>query len=194
MNNPKEPQIDDNNTRQDKERPKFKKYRKIPLTTILSAVSILLVLTLIVFFVLFSAKFSKQNRALRNGIERLYEEVETIRENVTTLSSENGQEKHIIDLTSTGYQKIGDGFYTEGLSMESHLTGVRISGRIVNYHMVTYSNIRFRLTIASSNNVFFVDRILPGSSRYFEVYIPDIDIRGTNYGYIQCIDRWMGHY
>lgn len=98
-----------------------------------------------------------------------------------------------VDLTVPNIQNIGDGFYVSQLSVEPHLTGVVIKGRVVNATSLNHSTASFIVTVAARSNTFTVNRITSGRSTRFEVYVPDVSLEETKSGTIKFERSMVGY-
>lgn len=97
-----------------------------------------------------------------------------------------------INLTEKGWQELNYGLRIADISVTEHLTGVIVKGRIINTLSVNQSIIKFSMNIGSRNKIFEVtDDIKPGCSAPFEVYIPDVPIKQSNYASIKCISSYI---
>jgi hypothetical protein len=101
--------------------------------------------------------------------------------------------KGAIDFTSTGLQEIGNGFYVVSLSIDQHLTGVMIKGRILNGTSLLHQQAQFNLEIAAQTKDITIDSIPPQNAALFEVYVPDVPIDQAHWGKMSYV-RSLIHY
>lgn len=78
--------------------------------------------------------------------------------------------------------------------VEEHLTGVTISGRLLNVSSVTYGNAQFNVSISDKSNMFYIPSIAPGSACDFSVYIPDVPIKDAKYAIIKEGDSTVSYH
>lgn len=76
-----------------------------------------------------------------------------------------------IDLTETSFQNLSDGFKIAVKNVDTHLTGIKIKGSILNTQSVNYENARFTIELASTSKDFVVNKIPQGYASDFEIYI-----------------------
>lgn len=89
-----------------------------------------------------------------------------------------------VDLTSPSIQQIDAEFELAKCDVNTHLNGVKVTGRIINTTSITYVNPNFTITVGESENTFWVSRISPGNSTAFSVHIPNVQVESARYGYI----------
>ena len=77
-----------------------------------------------------------------------------------------------------------------GSSVNPHLTGVKIKGRIINSTALARENIEFEITIAGKTKKFSINRISSGNSTGFEVYVPDVPIDKVNIAKFEKISSY----
>jgi hypothetical protein len=90
-----------------------------------------------------------------------------------------------VDLTNSNIQGIGNGFYVAKLSVEQHLTGVKVKGRVINSMSLIHESVEFQIKIAGQAKDFTVNRIPAGGSAIFEVYVPDVPVARTKFAVIK---------
>jgi hypothetical protein len=96
-------------------------------------------------------------------------------------------EKGLVDFTSSSVQDIGDGYFVVNLDMDRHLTGIKLSGRIINTLSVRRRNCTFEISMGRQEKEFTINIISPGNSTIFSVYIPDIKPESAHFGKIKSI-------
>jgi len=99
-----------------------------------------------------------------------------------------------INLKIPSFQKIDDIFYVAKLSVESHLTGIKINGVMINSTALEQKDIKFKISINDNTTEFTVDKISAGSGKKFEVVIPNIPIEKASEAQIQCLASSMSYY
>lgn len=90
-----------------------------------------------------------------------------------------------IDLTTSSLQDIGDGFFTSIESVNPHLTGVKVSGTMINSSSLDHFQAKFKITIGDQMQEFTIDEIPSSYSIKFKVYIPNVPKDKTSYGKIE---------
>ncbi len=99
--------------------------------------------------------------------------------------------KGSVDFSNPNLQDIGDGFMVGKLSVQQHLTGVKVKGRMVNHTALRQENIKLKITIGGYTKEFTINRISSGNSTSFEVYVPNVPIEKTQYGTIRYIESMV---
>ena len=79
-----------------------------------------------------------------------------------------------VDLTRTGWQPIGKGFYLVDPGVEPTDKGVRIHGKIINATSVVHENLLFTARLAKSAAAISLPRAAPGVALPFEVTVPGV--------------------
>ena len=93
----------------------------------------------------------------------------------------------------SGIQEINNTFLVAELSLEPHLTGIKVKGRIVNSSSLSHENVKFKITVSKQSQEFTLNRVSPGSSTSFEVYVPDVPIKDTRSGEIEYIESMVSY-
>jgi hypothetical protein len=76
-----------------------------------------------------------------------------------------------VDLSFLSAQEISGGYALVPLSVVRESTGVRVRGVVVNEKSIAV-DVRFRCTLGSSSQSFFVENVIPGKGKDFEVFLP----------------------
>lgn len=113
--------------------------------------------------------------ALNNRVNRLEYQLELI-------------EKNPINLTVPNVQDIDNDYKVTIESVEQHLTGVRVKGRIINSTTLDNEDLSFKIKISNQSQDFYINRISAGNSTGFEVYVPNVPIDQTQYGEIIFVE------
>jgi len=79
-----------------------------------------------------------------------------------------------IDLTRSGWQPIGKGFYLVDPGVEPQDKGVRIHGKIINATSVVHEDLLFTARLAKSAAAISLPRAAPGVALPFEVTVPNV--------------------
>lgn len=103
---------------------------------------------------------------------------------IDLIIQEYSKEK-MVDLSTSDIQDIGNGFSVCKISLEQHLSGVKIRGTIINGTSLNHTMVKFKITVSGQVQYFTVNRINAGSSGKFTVYIPDIPASDTRWGKIE---------
>lgn len=124
--------------------------------------------------------------------ESYYVKITNLEERIDSLKSENDRLKNlihaghaefleykkqstlgsVIDLYSKSMQKIGEGFFIVGLETSTGLTGLKLSGRVINSTSLKHENIRFKMTIGNESGELHVPMVSAGNSTEFKTDIP----------------------
>lgn len=103
--------------------------------------------------------------------------------------------KGFVDLAEPSLQDLGQaGFHVGGLAVEEHLTGMKVSGRMINTQSVDHTNITFELTVGASTKQFTVNRVSSGNSTTFTVYLPDVSKEDARYGRFAYQNSTVSYY
>lgn len=125
-------------------------------------------------------KLSKQQKE----IDSIHEKNNKLKDGLVAYFTEMESKEGAVNLTSDGLQDIGKGFTVGKIELKQHLTGVKVSGIIINSTSLNHNGATFRIKIAKSVQSFTVNEINSGASSPFSAYIPDIKIQETNFGNI----------
>ncbi len=79
-----------------------------------------------------------------------------------------------VNLTIPSVQKIDTVFLVSKLATKKYLTGVKITGIMINSSSLEHNDARFRITINNVSREFAIKKIKPGSSKKFKVDVPDV--------------------
>ena len=132
---------------------------------------------------LFSFLISSCNTKQTNyapEIQTLKTDLENLRSKQTDLETEiillKAQDENFVNISYNGIQDIGDTFSVSNLEATKHLSGLKITGRMVNRDSVTYESLSFQAKVNAHNQVanFSISKISPGSSTTFSFYLPNI--------------------
>jgi hypothetical protein len=89
------------------------------------------------------------------------------------------------DLTRSGWQSIGKGFYLVDVAAYPQGTGVRIKGKIINTTAVVHENLVFRAHIKKSTGTISFARAAPAVAIPFEITLPDVAPADRNRAFIE---------
>jgi hypothetical protein len=103
-------------------------------------------------------------------------------------------EKGAVDFTEPGLQDIGDGFFVIGISVQQHLTGVKVSGRVLNSTSLLHTSVEFQITVGDQSKDFTVASIPSRTAVSFSVYIPDVPVNQTHWGQIKYQRALLNYY
>lgn len=138
-----------------------------------------------------NSEFKKKITEFEDELSRQQKDIDTIHENNKKLKdgllayfTEMENKEGAVNLTSDGLQDIGKGFTVGKIELKQHLTGVKVSGIVINSTSLNHSGVTFRIKIANSVQSFTVNEINSGASSPFSAYIPDIKLEETNFGNI----------
>lgn len=153
------------------------------LAIVLSSVSILLI-----FYILSNAPqeqpdLSAKLEPIKLETQKLQQQYERLESDLSKLQSDFRQVYYdyltrkydnTVDFTTPGVQDIADGFKVVEASQEEHLTGIKFKGRVINAQSIVYENVTFLLSVNGQTRSFTINRISPGNSTGFNVYVPDL--------------------
>jgi hypothetical protein len=89
----------------------------------------------------------------------------------------------LVDLAEPTIQSFDQsGFLVAELAVKEHLTGVKVSGRMINTRTVDHTGISFSLAIGGQSKRFIINRVSAGNSTGFSVYVPDVPKEDARYG------------
>lgn len=138
--------------------------------TIAVVVAMIAAASTITLGALFLSVFANRINSLNDMHDSLRASVDALADAVFVLRLPGS----IVDLTSSSIQRIDNAFLVSDLSMEKHLSGLKVSGRVINVQAVRHTNAQFTLSIDKQKKDFEINMISPGNSTVFSVYIPDI--------------------
>jgi len=149
-----------------------------------------LIVQLIVIFIIFclfyynykiTISIEDKIRSLRNDVEATQRALSVL--NLSIEQIENPE----IDLTIKSFQPISDGFSISITSVDSHLTGVKVKGKVLNQQSTAVTDTEFSIEIGNTSQNFEIKRINSGYAANFDVYIPDVNISFTK----NAIISWL---
>jgi hypothetical protein len=85
-----------------------------------------------------------------------------------------------VDLTVSEFQDIGDDFAVTIETVEPHLSGFKVRGRMLNITSVALLNVKFGIHMGEAYQNFTIDNIRPGHAARFEVYVPNLGVEDTD--------------
>jgi hypothetical protein len=86
-----------------------------------------------------------------------------------------------VDLTKTNFQPLEGGFAIAISGVSSHLSGIKISGEILDTQSVAHEQAKFNVNVGGQENEFRVDRVRPGYAVKFSVYVPDVKAKDARF-------------
>jgi hypothetical protein len=161
----------------------------VKIALILSIVALLIVLAVIPGFNRSVKAVSQQVDDLRQRIEDYRNEIAKTADEIAKIKLDIDYRKRgFLDLSVKSLQELGDGFWLEKVSVEPEMSGIVLKGFIINATPMNQSSIRFDITIGTKNQELIIDRIDPGMSRSFELYVPDVKIEDAGYAKINYVE------
>lgn len=128
-------------------------------------------------------------------IDSLTAKVQTLEKDIETLIQETKDKKRLFNLTVPNIQKIDNIFLAAKLSAEPYSTGLKVTGLIINSTALGQENVKFKITIGEqSKEIPAINSIPPGSSKKFEVYVPDVSIDKATSAQIQYVESSISYY
>lgn len=145
---------------------------------------------------------SKRVHALQEGVHSLESKTSEISESMKEIEERLSTseidilllQEGSIDLTKTIYQPIESGFSIDVQSVSKHLTGVKITGTVLNHSSVVHEQAKFRVSIGSKSNEFIVPRLRAGYAAKFSVYIPDVEVKNARYAKFDWYESLLRYY
>ncbi len=117
------------------------------------------------------------------SIKSLSQRVDTIERKLPNIEKDTGsmkeeikkaKEKMYVNLNIPAVQRIDNDFMVAKLSVSPHMTGVKISGRIINATSLPHEDLKFRITVSDKSTEFNINKLKPAGSKPFNVYIADL--------------------
>lgn len=135
--------------------------------------------------------FYTKMESINNSIYRIEQANATISQDITVLRSMVlfEDKRSMVDLSEKSAQSIEDGFYITNLSIQPHMSGIKITGEIINSRSLEYSGATLKLDIMGSEKSIFINKIKPGFSSRFSTIMLNVDPKNTRYARM-----WMGNY
>jgi len=99
-----------------------------------------------------------------------------------------------ISLDIQGVQKIDNVFLISKIKVKKYLTGVRVTGLMINASSLVQNDARFRITINDVSREFTVKRISPGSSSRFSVDLPNINPAEATEAEVRTLGASVSYY
>ncbi|WP_290524576.1 hypothetical protein [Alcanivorax sp.] len=166
------------------------------LAIAISSVSILLI-----FYILSNAPekqpdLGKKLEAVKLEMQKLQYEYEHLSQELAELDASTRDVRvnyaiqkydETVDFTTPNVQDIDEGFMLVDAEQEEHLTGIKFKGRIINAQSIAHNSAEFRLTVNGSSREFSINRISPGNSTSFSVYVPDLKASEARWAKIKYI-------
>jgi len=137
-----------------------------------------------------ATSISEELTELQSKVASNETEISTIK-----LLRSTGQSKGFVDLAEPTIQDLEQsGFYVVKLAVEEHLTGVKVSGRMINTQSVDHTNITFELTVGGQSKQFTINRVSKGNSTAFSVYLPDVSKEEARYGWFAYLNSTLTYF
>lgn len=125
---------------------------------------------------------------------QLESEIDSLRQRVADLEMQPPPDAPpVIDLTEETLQDIGSGFTVGKLKLSARLTGLELSGVIINRESVTHEQATFSLRVGRQSKEFVVARIPAGGSSRFTVYVPDA-MQSARFGVLSYVRSTVRYY
>jgi type II secretory pathway pseudopilin PulG len=99
-----------------------------------------------------------------------------------------------VNLTIPSVQKIDTVFLVSKLTAKKYLTGVKVSGVMINSSSLEHNDARFRITINDVSREFAISKIKPGSSKKFEVDVPDVAFENLSEAEIKSLASSVSYF
>lgn len=99
-----------------------------------------------------------------------------------------------VNLRIPSVQKIDTVFLVSKLSIKKYLTGVKVTGIMINSSSLEHNDARFRITINEVSREFAVSKIKPGSSKKFSVDVPDVNFEEVTEAEIRSLASSVSYF
>jgi hypothetical protein len=125
-----------------------------------------------------------ENFSIKSDMSNLKKEINRLETNLKYIDDKMNYNFGVktVDLTKPDAQDVGSGFFVCNLDMKEHLSGIKLSGRMINTLSVVHTNVNFSVKLGTQEQDFTINLISPGNSTAFTVYIPDVKSKDTSYG------------
>lgn len=126
---------------------------------------------------------------LRSQVEKLQADLESVKLRIQ-LQGLTG----VVDLTETSLQSVGEGFSVGRLEVTKHLSGVKITGIILNASSVDHSQLRMKVTVLGKEKEFNVTKVRSGRAAKFSVYVPDVKAEEAQLAKLEYVRSTVGYF
>jgi hypothetical protein len=89
-----------------------------------------------------------------------------------------------IDLTKTGWQPIGRGFFVIDVGAERQADGLKLRGKVINTSALTHEALLFRARVGAGSATFTVPKAASGIAIPFEVVVSDVPASAPLKGFL----------
>lgn len=120
---------------------------------------------------------------LESEVRVLKTQVETLSDSVRTERQPTDESWLPIDLTTAGIQEAAKFVMVAQLSVQQHLSGVKVMGVVINPTSIQFNSIEMELRIGSRAQSFNVFNVSAGGSEAFEAYLPDVSPASASIGW-----------
>lgn len=79
-----------------------------------------------------------------------------------------------VDLTKSGWQPIGRGFFVIDVGADRQPDGLKIHGKVINTSALTHESLLFRVKVGTGAAPFTLPKAAPGVALPFEVVVSDV--------------------
>jgi len=141
------------------------------------------------------------NKDLLSKVKSIQEEQKktnaTGKETANTLDALITDYHKSIDLTITSTQRLSDSslFMVSIDEVKQQMTGVKISGKLINISSITYTGATFQISLIGAENSINVPKsIPPGGSIKFSVYVPDVKPENAKYAKLDFVSANISFY
>ncbi len=156
------------------------------------SVQTVLIIFILITLIAAGAFYYLHERAIVNSLAA---KIQSLEKDIEILVQKTADKKRLINLTIPNIQKIDDIFLAAKLSSETYSTGVKVTGLIINSTALGQENAKFKITIGEqSREIPAISSIPPGSSKKFEVYVPDVSIDKAASAQIQHMESSISYY
>ena len=162
-------------------RPSSGRQTKLWLFLIVQLMVIFIILGIFYYNYKITISIEEKIRSLRNDVETTQNILSDLNLSIEQIKNPE------IDLTIKSFQPISDGFSISIISVDSHLTGVKVKGKILNQQSTAVTDTEFSIEIGNTSQNFEIKRINGGYAANFDVYIPDVNISYTK----NAIISWL---
>ncbi len=135
--------------------------------------------------------FYTKIESINNIIYRIEQANATISQDITVLRSMVlfEDKRSMVDLSDKAVQSIGDGFSVTNLSIQPHMSGVKINGEIINSQSLEYSGLNLKIDIMGFEKSVFINKLKSGFSSKFSAIMLNVDPKTARFA-----KMWMDNY
>ena len=161
-----------------------------------------------IFAIVLGVKAQKQALTLEASLKKTTEMVKKVEQKQQEMAKDVKENNELsgvltniyfkpLDFTVTTSQEITarGKFLVTVKEVTQQMTGVKVTGRIINTASVQYTSSTFRIRIGGSQNTFTInEKMRAGGSEEFSVYVPDVKPADATHGFIEYVSGNISYY